>query len=186
MKNNEKYIIWNSDAWMENFEGWKESYIEICEANEIEIDIESISEDDIYFYAQELNNDYLCDERMNLNIELPNGIIALADIGRWNGRVNGYKEIGTNIADCLHSEMDTVEWYVDPWGVFRATMADHDGMTFVVYRAWKDGVTEEQKERVLDGIYNGDISERTIRRYTRNIGIDIAEVYGWKVRGCNA
>ena len=182
MKNNEKYIIWNSEAWMDNQEDWKESYIDTCEANEIDIDIENITEDDIFNYAQELNNDYLNDERENLDIEIPNGIIALADIGRWNGRVNGYKEIGTNIADCLYSNMDMVEWYVDPWGVFRSTMADHDGMTFVVYRAWKDDVTEEQKERILDGIYYGGVSERTIRRYTRNIGKDIANVYGWKVR----
>ena len=183
MKNNEKYVIWSSDAWLEDFEDWKKSYIDSCEANDIEIDIDNISEAKIYEYAQDLNYDYLSDEKMNLDIKVPNGILALADIGRWNGRVNGYKEIGTNIADCLHSEMDMAEWYVDPWGVFRATMADHDGMTFVVYRAWKDGVTEEQKERVLDGIYCGGVSERTIRRYTRNIGKDIANVYGWKVRG---
>lgn len=182
MKNNEKHIIWNSDAYLDNYESWKEDYIEFCESNEIEIDIDNISEEKVLEYAYELNYEYLKDERANLNIRYPNGIIALADIGRWNGRVNGYKEIGTNIADCLYSEMDMVEWYVDPWGVFRATMADHDGMTFVVYRAWKNGVTEEQKERVLNRIYFGGVSERTLRRYTKNIGKNIADVYGWKVR----
>ncbi len=186
MKNNEKFIIWDSEAWIENFNDWKESYIDVCEANEIDIDPENITEDEVNRYAIETNNDYLNCERMNLDIDIPNGIIAIADVGKWCGRVSGYKEIGNNIADCLYTDMDIAQWYVDPWGVFRGYMADHDGQTFVVYRAWKDNVTEEQKERVLEGIYNGGVSERTLRRYTRNIGVDIVQVYGWKIRGCNS
>ena len=176
-----EYIVWDSDIWMDNLEDWKESYIETCEANEIEIDIENITENDIFDYAQEMNNNYLDDERANLNIEIPNGIFAIADIGLWNGRVTGYKEIGNNISDCLYSDTDCAKWYVDNHGVFHARFADHDGSTFAVYKAWKDNVTEEQKEHLLDNIYNGICTKRMLRRYTNNIGGKIANVYGWKV-----
>lgn len=170
-----KFIIWNSDF---NEEDFYEAIKETCEENNVDFDTV-----DLWNEAYEMNSSYLGDERMNLDISIPNGTIALADIGRWDGRVHGYKKIGNNISDCLYTEMDGVEWYVDTYGVFRARMYDHDGTTFVVYKAWKNNVTKEQKERVLNAIYMGSCSDRTLRRYTRNIGKDIAKVYGWKVRG---
>lgn len=41
----------------------------------------------------EINGDYLDDERCNLNIPLSQPILVIADLGRWNGRFSGYKEI---------------------------------------------------------------------------------------------
>lgn len=58
----------------------------------------------------------------------------------------------------------------------------HDGTHYLLYRAWKKGVTDEQKKNVLDGLYFGTISQRAVRRYTEGIGKYIAEVYGWRVK----
>ena len=41
--------------------------------------------------AYEINDGYLDDERCNLDIQLSRPIIVIGDIGRWNGRVMGYK-----------------------------------------------------------------------------------------------
>lgn len=127
----------------------------------------------------EINDEYLDDERINLNIRT-NGIVALGDIGRWNGRVSGYKEIKSgNIADCLYSDCDYCHWYVDRYKNFRMTGHHHDGTNYVLYREWKDGITEEQKENFLDKAYYGKLTKNDISRYTKSLGKKIAEVYGW-------
>ena len=173
MKNNVKHLIWSS--WI-NEDDWRDDIKEECELNGVEYD-----EDGLYYMAYELNSHYLEDERMNLDIDIPNGIIAIADLGLWFGRRTGYKEIGNNIADCLYYDTDDAEFWVDSHGVFHAAMYDHDGTSYVVYKAWKDGVTEEQKENVWSALYFGKCTNRMLRRYTRNIGGDIAKVYGWNV-----
>ena len=51
-------------------------------------------------YGDEL--DGLEDERENLNIEVGEEIIIIADLGLWDGRHQAYKLLNkTNIADCL-------------------------------------------------------------------------------------
>ena len=40
----------------------------------------------------EINNRYLDDERVNLNIQLDQPILVIADLGLWNGRRPGYQE----------------------------------------------------------------------------------------------
>ena len=39
----------------------------------------------------ELNGDYLEDERINLNIQLPGPILVYGDIGLWNRRVTDFR-----------------------------------------------------------------------------------------------
>ena len=173
MKNTVKHIIWSS--WI-NEDEWRDNIKDECEENGIEYD-----EKELYRMAYELNSDYLEDERINLDIDIPSGIIAIADLGLWNGRHTGYKEIGNNISDCLYYNTDEAEFWVDVHGVFHASMSHHDGTNYVVFKAWKDGVTDEQKENVMDAICCGQCTERMLRRYTRNLGGDIAKVYGWRV-----
>lgn len=172
-----KYIIWqnyNIDLRDEDNEDYLKQYYP-----------EVTSEAEKYCIIEELNNFYLEDERANLNILLDDDIIILADVGRWDGRHRGYKELhSNNIADCLQFEKDCwyAEWWVDSYGNLKSRQSHHDGTHYLLYRAWKKGVTDEQKENVLDGLYFGTISQRTIRRYTEGIGKYVAEVYGWRVK----
>lgn len=168
-----KYIVWSD---MQDYDEWKESYKEDTPESEWGEWNENDFLNEYYDYL----DIWLQDERSNLNINT-NGIIAIADIGRWNGRVTGYKEVGDNIRDCLYSDCDYIEWYVDSYGRFKADMAHHDGTNYVTYYEWKDGVTEEQKEMVLDKIYMGECTQRIIRRYLSNLGYTIAKVYGWNL-----
>ena len=71
----------------------------------------------------DLNHDYLEDERVNLNIQLPQPIICIADLGRWNGRFSGYKEIASgNIRDgTTESQRDALKQKIYD---NRATRAD--------------------------------------------------------------
>lgn len=125
---------------------------------------------------EEENNEYIFCERENLNI--PCGtIIAIADIGRWNGRRSGYKLIESgNVKDILYSEADCVKWYADRYNV-RAEMHDHDGSTYVLYRELRDDVNIDN---LLERLYSGKpVSSRMIRHYTKSIRPYVAHVYGW-------
>lgn len=128
----------------------------------------------------EINEEYLDDERMNLNIRT-NGIVALWDIGKWNGRANGYKEIKSgNIADCLYDSCcEYCHWYVDKHGNFCMIGYHHDGINYVLYREWRDGITKTQKDNFLTKAYCGTLTKNDVSRYTKSLGKKIAEVYGW-------
>lgn len=168
-----KYIIWQNYDF--NLDDWEDYFLEYPDIKK---------EEDKYTLIEELNYYFLQDEKINLYKKLDGDIIVLADIGLWDGRRRGYKELhSNNIADCLQFEKDCeyAEWYVDQYGNFKSTQSHHDGTHYLLYRAWKKDVTDEQKENVLDGLYNGTISQRTIRRYTEGIGRYIAAIYGWKI-----
>lgn len=84
----QKHIIWSSDPDYEDWRGdLEEQYPELSEQERMELMVEQ-------------NNDYLDDERCNLNIQLSRPILLIADIGRWDGRYPGYAEIKSgNIRD---------------------------------------------------------------------------------------
>lgn len=140
------------------------------------------SDDELYDIMVKSNAENLYDERVNLNIQLSQPIIVIGDLGRWNGRVSGYKMIDSgNIKDCLYSDTDYTEWYVDKYGDLRADAVHHDGTNHYLYRVFKDGVTDTQIENLQDKIYNGKATRADITRVTKRLGDDIAGVYGFPI-----
>lgn len=126
------------------------------------------------------NNGYLDDERSNLDIQCNSEIIAIADIGRWNGRFAGYGIIKSgNVADCLYSPHDYAQWYVDRDGEFRSTQIHHDGSNYYYYRSFKDGVEDDERDDLLADIYEGKATQEQIDRLTDKLGPTIGKVYGW-------
>lgn len=96
---NDRHIIWSNQNL--DVDDWREDYKEFLEANELDDDPND--EQALYEWMEETNYDYLSDERVNLNVQLSQPIIVIGDIGRWNGRVMGYKDIPSgNIRDCLY------------------------------------------------------------------------------------
>lgn len=173
-----RHLIWsNRDLDIED--GWREAYAECAEINGWDVDLED--EDAIREYMYETNDSYLGDERMNLDIEMSQPIIAIADLGLWHGRVMGYKEVGSNnIRDCLKTMNDYDEFYVDAQGDLRQDSVHHDGTNHILYRAYRDDVTEEQIEDFLDKIYEGKADWSDIEAMTVRLGDEIGKVYGWE------
>ena len=92
----QKHLIWSNYAL--DYEDWKD---------DLEAEYPDLSEDDRMALMYEINSDYLDDERVNLNIQLSQPILVIADLGLWTGRRIGYKEIESgNIRDCLYSDRD--------------------------------------------------------------------------------
>lgn len=128
----------------------------------------------------EINAEYLGDERMNLDVQVGSDIIAIADLGRWNGRFSGYKLIESgNLADCLSSGQDSNEWYVDREGEFRSTQVHHDGTNYIYYRKFKDDASWDDRDELLGKIYEGKATQEDIDKLTDKLGTKVAEVYGW-------
>lgn len=141
------------------------------------------TESELYRLMCETNDQYLDDERMNLNIQLSAPILLIADVGRWNGRFPGYAEIASgNIRDCLYTEQDFATWYVDRLGDLRCDADHHDGTNFYLYRTYKPGVTETQIENLKEKIIDGKATRADITRLTQRLGDYIAKVYGWPLK----
>lgn len=136
--------------------------------------------DEQYELCCEMNYAYLDDEKVNLDIELPNPIICIADIGRWDGRCRGYKMIESgNIADCLwDGECDYCTWYVDRYNNLRFTGVHHDGTNHYLYRELRD-LSDKQMENFLEKLHTGNLIRRDINRYTTSVGTHVNKVYGW-------
>lgn len=148
---NDRHIIW-SDISLD-LDDWRESLEELYPG---------YSDDELYDIMVKSNAENLYDERVNLNIQLSQPIIVIGDLGRWNGRVAGYKMIDSgNIKDCLYSDTDYTEWYVDKYGDLRADAVHHDGTNHYLYRVFKDGVTDMQIENLQDKSTTEKLQEPT-------------------------
>lgn len=164
----EKHVVWSS----------------FCDFSEWESDLKSeypdYEYDELEGLMYEINAEYLDDERANLDEELDEEIIIIGDLGLWNGRRTGYKELHSkNISDCLYSDCDDAEWYVEG-NDLKCDAYHHDGTNHYLYRYWKSGLSDKSKNRFLNKIYNGSIEHCDIVRFTRPVGIKIKAIYGWK------
>lgn len=165
-----KHVIWTSDVDVDDYKEWlEEEYPDASETEKWEL-------------AEEENGMRLDDERTNLDIQLDADILVIANLGLWNGRHSGYKVLPSgNIKDCLYSDADYNTWYLDDRGDLCCDAVHHDGTNYYTYREWKPGVSEVQKENLLEKIYYGKATRRDITRVTRRLGDDIARVYGWQI-----
>ena len=166
-----KRIVWEDTFFMESKE------IDMW-LDEIKYDYDC-GENEAYGIMQETNAEYLEDERINLDIQLPGEIVVLAELGLWDGRKYACKTIRSgNVKDCLYSGCDFNQWYCDRYN-FKCNAVHHDGTNHYTYRVFRNDVTEEQKDRFYAALYKGECNDRMIRRYTESVRPYIAKVYGW-------
>jgi hypothetical protein len=125
-----------------------------------------------------MNNEYIFDERANLNKIVDGRILVIADLGLWNGRRGGYKIIESrNIKDILYSDCDLVEWYGDGHNI-KCTAVHHDGRNHYLYRVIRE---DRNIDNLLDAIYNGEeITSSKLNYYTKSLYKNVANVYGWR------
>lgn len=168
--NDGRHVIWSNDL---DYDDWKDY---------LEEQYPELSENERIVLMYEINGDYLDDERSNLDIQLSRPILVVGDLGLWNGRRMGYKEIQSgNIRDCLYSDTDYVTWFVDRNGDFRCDAIHHDGTNHYLYRVYRDGVTETQIDNLKEKLYYGTATRKDITRITRRLGDEIARVHGFPI-----
>lgn len=90
-----KYIIW-SDIDVQNEKEYAVKYESYLKDNELQVPENSKDyERGLFEFIYHLNNEYLDDLRTAFNMLCDMPIIVIADLGRWNGRVSGYKMINS-------------------------------------------------------------------------------------------
>lgn len=129
-----------------------------------------------YLY-ETIDTYYFNDAKELLDKQLDGRIIAIADIGRWNGRYNGYKILGNNLNEILYvGNADDLYVCCCEKNV-KATLSDHDGSTHIIYRMLKE---ETNVDSLLDAIYNNkEISTHRLGYYTKSLYPLIKKIYGF-------
>ena len=161
-----KHIIWSNRNL--NINDWKDFLEE--EHPEVTDEYEQ------YNLIEDINMEYLGDERCNLSEKVDGRILVIADLGLWYGRKQGYKILGSTISDILYDEGEYFEWYGDGYNI-KATVSHHDGTNFYEYRVIRE---DRNIENLLDAIYNGEeINRKKLNYYTKYLYPYIAKIYGW-------
>ncbi|MCK9544851.1 MAG: hypothetical protein M0R03_22790 [Novosphingobium sp.] len=135
-----------------------------------------ISDDDILEYVSYTSELDYEDEVDNLTVTLDGKILAIADLGLWNGRVNGYDILSNNLSDILtRHNADRFMLYSDGRDILK-TATHHDGTNYIVYREIKN---MDNIENLISKIYdNKEITRSTLNYYTKSLLPAVRAVYG--------
>jgi len=170
---NFEYVIWSNEYldwadWQEAFDG----------------EFDHCTEEEKFQLMNNLNNDYLEDNRYEMDVSVGSPIIIIADIGKWDGRHTGYRILESgNLRDCLYTELDGVTWYVDNKGDFRMDGYHHDGHNYYLYRKFKDGIDGDVRDDFCEKILDHTLTEEDIEAVTERLGDDISKIYGFTLPG---
>lgn len=165
-----EHTIWSNDP--EEIEAIMEGYNAECDAEDEKLDYEA---------AAELCDEYRHDEILNLQSANGREILAIADLGRWNGRHTGYKTYSklTEVLRRLPSYSAYVRFYVDENGEFCGHFSHHDGTDYIIYRERRADCSDDDWDRLTDAIYNNDDYDALLEYCTTPVGPKIQKVYGW-------
>ena len=158
-------------AWKEDIANWMNECTCKDDGTDYTIDDYEVTER----FQEDIWDNYDC-EKANLHKILPNNIIAIGSVGRWNGRFAGGKVLGNNLNEILYiGDCDDIAVTYDRYNV-HSTLAHHDGSHSMTYRMLKDGVDGDE---LLDKlIYGGGLSKQDITRFTTSLVPYVKEVYG--------
>ena len=142
-RNYKKHIVWQGQLFVDYYDAsLQEAYRDTLDANGWNKRDYSI--DDFVYDECEESLDAEMDNLSSLTYD--NSIIAIADLGRWDGRHSAYLEGGIfSVPKVLQTFANyNTEFYVSNTDLC-ATTVHHDGRNYWRFRRWKDGVTASQK-----------------------------------------
>ena len=142
-----------------------------------DIPIEDVTDNMVYDEWEEMESMWFNDELENLDQELEGRIIAIADLGLWDGRKSGYKIGGTNLNEVMSiGNHDYVKVYSDGFNI-RKESSHHDGTNRMLFRMVREN---RNIDHFTDMVYNGNpISKSVLNYYTKSIEKNIRNIYGW-------
>ena len=172
-KENRRGIYKNTYDWISD-EDLMEHFCDSRGINPDEVTGEDLMEEKSF-----LEGTYYDDDIENLNIRTDGRILAIADMGLWNGRVQGYKLGKNNVNEVMSiGNSDEFELYQDRYDI-RKISYHHDGRNYILFREIREDRSEEGIENFLNSIYNGEeISRRKLNYYTKSLNHYVDEVFG--------
>lgn len=128
--------------------------------------------------GEDYNQDYYFDDEVdNLNKELENKILIIAELHLWNGIKNGFKILDThNLKDIMFTHQgDRMKIYVEGKDI-KMEDIHHDGTNIYTFRLIKN---MDNIHNLTNKIYDGIFSSKDISRYTKSLGPIVRKIYGW-------
>lgn len=173
-----KRILFTTDYDYDEFVNDNQDFLEdYCEEHGYPT-IYDIPERIIYNEIDFRSQMFFEDELVNLReISVPNVIICFANVGRWNGRFDGYKILTYDLSDCLRltaEDHDSFELYVDSYNLL-GSGCHHDGTNYYEFRMLKNDCLIDEFE---DAFYYKS-AEYARKRFTKSLRPYIAKAYGW-------
>jgi len=159
----------------DNFDTMENTKQQISEQRDIPV--EDVTDQMVYDEWSESESMWFNDELENLDQELEGRIIAIADLGLWDGRKSGYKIGGTNLNEVMTiGNHDYVKVYSDGYNI-RKESSHHDGTNRTLFRMVREN---RDIERFTDMLYNGKpISKSVLNYYTKSIEKNVRSIFGW-------
>ena len=158
-----------------NDEDYRKEFEEWCDINGLDTD-----EEDFDGFVQNEMDRWLEAEYANLSYKPCGTILAIADLGFWNGRRSDYKLICRNklngIFGVFGSDYGYFKFYCDRYQL-KATLHHHDGTHYLTFYEVREG---KNIQPLLDKIYEGEeVTNKEINRYCRGLRPKVAKIYGW-------
>ena len=161
-----KHIIWTNNPFeLTDFE------------NDLKEQYPDADETELYWMMNELNNQYLEDEKLNLEKPLDNNLVMFGELSLWDGTKTGYKVLKSSNLNGIFDGTcgDYITWYVDE-GEIKCEDTHHDGTNRYIYRVLKK---QYDKWEFEDYCYDNGI-KKAVELMTEPLGHYVAEIYGWE------
>ena len=162
-----KHTIWTNDL---DFDDWKK---------DLEEEHPGYDENDLIKLMYELNDDYLSDEKVNLDKQLDNILIMYGTLNLWNASRFGYRFLSSSNLNGIFTGAcgDYVTWYVEGEDI-KCDDAHHDGTNHYTYRALKKEFSADEFEE-----YSWDNGfDKALEEMTEPLGHYVAEIYGFDLQ----
>lgn len=167
----EKKMIWSNRFDWDEYEEWKKDtiYEDGADAN--------VSEE---AYCDYIEN-WLDDEKDNLNVEVKGFIVCFASLGLWNGRFNAVCRLkGKKVNDIFQmargKDIDTYEFFCDENDV-KASGIHHDGTNNYLFRIINN---PNKWDKIVERFSaDNELTEEEFVKMTSPLRPYVAKVYGW-------
>ena len=159
-----KKIIFDTNGY--KFDDAKRVLIEDC-------NIENPSDEDVYEEINNCNDIALRDEIAefaHINKKIEGKIVAIADLGLWNGRKPGLKFFNSLEEIIYHMcTYDSWELYIDRYQL-RGIGHHHDGTNYILFKELKSNVDSDSMENdLIWSNLSPDEFEDKINFYTKSL-----------------
>ena len=140
----------------------------------------ALGEEGLRDMMYQYNFEYFSDAQSQLDMYVGSPILVLANLGLWDGRHRGFGEIKSgNIKDCMETDYEYAEWYVDENGEFASRQIHHDGTNYYRYRRYLPDATEDEIYDLKEKLYDGTATEDDLDAVTEPLGSLVGAVFGW-------
>lgn len=114
----------------------------------------------------------------NIAKKINNKVIAIADLGLWDGKHMGYKIMEFSDILSVFNEFNDFEIFIED-NDLKAIGYHHDGTNYYTFRLIKDNITDSQLANFECLFLNGEkITKHQISYYTKSLANIIADYFG--------